>query len=172
MWAWGVCMYVCMYVCMCILWHTDLLLDNDRETYIETTAIALQHFRKYATVLEPLLSSGSGTTVKVLLEAVFSMGPLRGYVTQPTKWVQYRWIQWSEVNLLVSSQLIRRLLWLGPCELIAEARAQWRENVRRWKLLPDNDRWQHSRLRFNTCCSELQNVWISDSAIVACSHHL
>jgi hypothetical protein len=54
------------------MWHIDPLLGNDRETN-ETTAITRQQHRKYATVLEPLLDSGLCTTMKVLLEAVFSM---------------------------------------------------------------------------------------------------
>jgi hypothetical protein len=60
------------------------LLGNDRETN-ETTAIAKQQLRKYATVLNPLLASGLSATVEILLEAVFSMGPLRGYITRLTE---------------------------------------------------------------------------------------
>jgi hypothetical protein len=56
------------------LWHIDLLLGNDRETN-KTMAIARQHFRKYATVLELLLGSSPRATVEVLLEVVFSVGP-------------------------------------------------------------------------------------------------
>jgi hypothetical protein len=45
--------------------------------------------------------------------------------------------------------------------------------LRRWKPLPDNDWWTHSRLRsFSACWSELQSVWISNSAIVTCSYEL
>jgi hypothetical protein len=63
----------------------------------------------------------------------------------------------------------RRLVWDG------------RQSVRTWarkqKTLldpsPGNDWWRHSRLRrLSTCCSELQNAWISDSAIVTCSWDL
>jgi hypothetical protein len=59
-----------------ILWHIDLLLGNDRETHNETTAIARQQLRQYATVLKHLLGSGPRTTMEVLLEAMFSMSPL------------------------------------------------------------------------------------------------
>jgi hypothetical protein len=46
-----------------LLWHTDTLLGNDHETNNETTAIAMQQLRKYATVLEPLLGSGQRATM-------------------------------------------------------------------------------------------------------------
>jgi hypothetical protein len=52
------------------------LLGNDRETNNKTMAIARQQLRKYATVLELLLGSSLHATVKVLLEVVFSTGPL------------------------------------------------------------------------------------------------
>jgi hypothetical protein len=42
-----------------ILCHIDPLLVNDRETNIETTVIAMQQLRKYATVLKSLLGNGS-----------------------------------------------------------------------------------------------------------------
>jgi hypothetical protein len=43
----------------------------------------------------------------------------------------------------------------------------WRD-LRCWKSLPDK-RWRYSRLRrLSVCCSELQSVWISDSAIISC----
>jgi hypothetical protein len=152
MWAW------------CVLWHIDLFLDNDRETNNETTATAKQQLSKYATVLEPLLGSGPRATVEVLLEAVFTMNPLRGYVTRPTEWVQCNWMQWSEVNLLVS-EWVRGLLRFGPCELLllqagscgtAPLWTRRKENVRRWKLLPGNDWWTQNRLRrLNTRCSYL-----------------
>jgi hypothetical protein len=51
-----------------ILWHIDSLLGNDRET----TAIAMQQLRKYATVLESV-GSGPRATMEVLLETVFSL---------------------------------------------------------------------------------------------------
>jgi hypothetical protein len=53
--------------------HIDPLLGNDRETNNETTAISMQQFRKYTTVLEPLLGSGPRATTEKLLEAVFSL---------------------------------------------------------------------------------------------------
>lgn len=62
------------------MWHIDPLLGNDRETH-ETTAIAMQRLSKYATVLELLLGSG----LEVMLKAVFSIDPHRGYVTRPTE---------------------------------------------------------------------------------------
>jgi hypothetical protein len=66
-----------------ILWHTDALQDNDRETN-ETPTIARQQLHKYATVLDPLLDSGP-RAMEVLLKVVFSMGPPRGYITRPTE---------------------------------------------------------------------------------------
>jgi hypothetical protein len=72
------------YIYIYILWHTHPLLCNDRETN-ETTAIARQQLCKYATVLEPLIGSGPRATMEVLLEAVFSMDFLRGYLTRPVK---------------------------------------------------------------------------------------
>jgi hypothetical protein len=68
------------------LWPVDPLLDNNRETN-EITAIARQQRHKYAKVMELLLGSGPHATTEVLLGAVFSMGPLRGYITQPTELV-------------------------------------------------------------------------------------
>jgi hypothetical protein len=44
----------------------------------------MRQLRKYATVLESI-GSGPRDTMEVLLEAVFLMGPLRGYITQPTE---------------------------------------------------------------------------------------
>jgi hypothetical protein len=87
------------------MWHVDRLLGNDRQTNNETMTIAMQHICKYTTVLEPLLGSGLCTTMSVLLEAVFSTGPLQGYITQPTKLVQCsieELMWWSEVTWLVS----------------------------------------------------------------------
>jgi hypothetical protein len=63
-----------------ILWHIYLLLGNDCKTNNRTMAIAIQQHHKYTTVLELLLGSGLHATMEVLLEAVFSMGLLRGYV--------------------------------------------------------------------------------------------
>jgi hypothetical protein len=58
-----------------MLWHIDLLLGSDCETN-KTTAIARQQLDKYAAVLELLLGIGPCATMEVLLEALFSMGPL------------------------------------------------------------------------------------------------
>jgi hypothetical protein len=45
--------------------------------------------------------------------------------------------------------------------------------LRRWKPLPGDNRWRHSRLRrLNAWCNELESVWISESAIVICSYVL
>jgi hypothetical protein len=55
------------------LWHVEELLGKDRETNNETTVIAMQQLRKYATVLEPLLDSDLHATMEARLEAVFSM---------------------------------------------------------------------------------------------------
>jgi hypothetical protein len=48
------------------------LLGYDSQTNNETTAIAMQQFRKYARVRVPLLRRGTRTAIE-LLEAVFSM---------------------------------------------------------------------------------------------------
>jgi hypothetical protein len=61
------------------------LLGNDRETKNETRTIPRQQLREYATVQGPLLGSGPRTTMEVLLEAVFSIDPLRGYTTRSTE---------------------------------------------------------------------------------------
>jgi hypothetical protein len=49
------------------------LLGKDRKKDNETTAIAGQQIRKYATVLKQLLGRGPRETMEVLLEAVFSV---------------------------------------------------------------------------------------------------
>jgi hypothetical protein len=67
------------------LWHIDPLLGNDRETNNKATAFSVEHLYKYATVLEPLLGCGPHASMEVLIEAVFSTGPLRGYTTLPTE---------------------------------------------------------------------------------------
>jgi hypothetical protein len=63
------------------------------------------------------------------------------------------------------------------CEIVT-AREDVRRGTRklrelwRWKTTPDNQ-WRHSRLRgLSAFCSELQNVWISNSAIVPYSYDL
>jgi hypothetical protein len=67
------------------VWHIDPLLGNNCKTNNETAAIARQQLLKYSTVLEPLLGTGLHATVEVLLEAVFSIGPLQGCITQLTE---------------------------------------------------------------------------------------
>jgi hypothetical protein len=57
------------------MWHIDPLLGNNCETNNET-AIAIQQLLKYSTVLELLLGSGLHAAVEILLEVVFSIGPL------------------------------------------------------------------------------------------------
>jgi hypothetical protein len=69
-----------VHVTILILWHIGSLLGNDRETN-ETTAIARQRLHNYATILYPLLGKGPRATMHVLLEAMSSMIPLRGYIT-------------------------------------------------------------------------------------------
>jgi hypothetical protein len=68
-----------------ILWHIHPLPGNDRETNNETMAIARQQLHKYETVLQPLLGSGPHTKMEVLWKRCFLCGPLRGYITRPTK---------------------------------------------------------------------------------------
>jgi hypothetical protein len=43
----------------------------------------MQQLHKCATVLEPFLGTDLRMIMEVLLEAVFSIGPLGGYITQP-----------------------------------------------------------------------------------------
>jgi hypothetical protein len=64
--------------------------------------IARQQLCEYATVLKVLLGSGPRATVKVLLEAGFSMCPLRGYITRTTGTLTLTFelvsaVQWSEL---------------------------------------------------------------------------
>lgn len=49
------------------MWHIELSLGNKLKAK-EKTTIAREQIRKYATVLEPLLSSGLPLTMEVLLE--------------------------------------------------------------------------------------------------------
>jgi hypothetical protein len=65
-------LYICFYK-LYVLWHTDQFLGNDREINNETTATARQQVCKYATILEPLLGSDPRATIKLLLEAMFSV---------------------------------------------------------------------------------------------------
>jgi hypothetical protein len=44
------------------MWHIDPLLDKDRETCNDTTAIARQQLHKYATVLECLIQQQDDQT--------------------------------------------------------------------------------------------------------------
>jgi hypothetical protein len=60
-------------------------------------ATAMQQFRKYATVLEQLLGSGPRSTMEVLLEAMYSMGPLRGHITRQTEMSLGNAVKWSEL---------------------------------------------------------------------------
>jgi hypothetical protein len=55
-------------------------IARQRPRIKQTTAIAMQQLRKYATILEPLLANGPLATMEVSLEVVFSMwSPLRLY---------------------------------------------------------------------------------------------
>jgi hypothetical protein len=77
--------------------------------------------------------------------------------------VESLWVQ----NSAVGSQLSE-----GPAVKQATASKDVQPWTRRWKPLPDNW-WTKSKLReLSTCCSELQSVWIIDSAIVTCSYVL
>jgi hypothetical protein len=82
------------------LWHTDPLQGNDRETN-ETTTIARQQLLKYATVLESLLGSGLRAIVEVLLEVVFSVCPLRGYITRLTEFCSVSAAHWDGASWLL-----------------------------------------------------------------------
>jgi hypothetical protein len=62
----------------------DLLLGNNRETNNKTMTIAGQQLHRCATVLEPLPGTDPYATMKALLELVFSMLVLCGYITGPT----------------------------------------------------------------------------------------
>jgi hypothetical protein len=79
-----------------ILWHIDPLLCNGRET----TTTARQHLHKHTTVLELLLGSSLRATMEILLEVVFSMGPLRGYITWLTEWSEVSWLMSEWVSEL------------------------------------------------------------------------
>jgi hypothetical protein len=81
-----------------ILWHVDPLQGHDHETKNDTTAIARLQLCKYASVLEPLLGSCLGATMEVLLEAVFSVDPLRGSIARPSEFISVSAVQWSIVE--------------------------------------------------------------------------
>jgi hypothetical protein len=53
----------------------DPLLGNDRETNNETTVIAKQQLRKYATLLEPFLGSGPRNNGNTAGSCVFCVVP-------------------------------------------------------------------------------------------------
>jgi hypothetical protein len=74
------------------------LLGDDRETNIETTAIAKEKLHKYGTVLEPLLGRSLRTTMELLLEAVFSVwSALRLYnSTDRVHFSEFSTVEWSE----------------------------------------------------------------------------
>jgi hypothetical protein len=85
----------------------------------------MEQLCKYATVLEPLLSSCPRATTEVLLEAVFSMDPLRDYTTRQT--------ELNSVNGVSAVQRIELVCKLENCccsvivsccceKLVAEAR--------------------------------------------------
>jgi hypothetical protein len=61
------------------------MLGNDYETNKQTTIIAVQRIHNLAVLLEELLGSGPHASMEVLLEAVFSVGPLQYYITSPTE---------------------------------------------------------------------------------------
>jgi hypothetical protein len=92
------------------MWDINPLVGNDRETNNETKTIVRQQLNKYATVLETLLGSGPCVTIQVLLEAVFSMDPLRGYINSPTELSYF--LQCSEVERVgwLVSELVRGLI--------------------------------------------------------------
>jgi hypothetical protein len=85
-----------------MMWHIDPLLGNDHETNNGTTAIDRQQLRKYIIVFEPFLGSDSRAITKVMLEAVFSMSPLRGYTTRPTEYQVVSAVRWSGASWLIS----------------------------------------------------------------------
>jgi hypothetical protein len=95
--------FYCIVSNLLILWHVDPLLGKVRETNNETIAIAKQQLRYYAIVLESLLGSGPHAIMEVLSEAVFSVVPLRGYITRPTELKQLvTSVQWSGASWLAS----------------------------------------------------------------------
>jgi hypothetical protein len=67
------------------MWHTDPLLGINRETNNDPMAIAMQQICKYAPELDLVPGNGPHATVEVLLESVFSMELLRGYITRLTE---------------------------------------------------------------------------------------
>jgi hypothetical protein len=82
-----------------ILWNIDPLLSNDHETNNEKRAIAMEELRNYATELKPLLGCGPCATVKVLLEAVFSVDYSKAVPLDQPRSVGA--VQWSGVGCSV-----------------------------------------------------------------------
>jgi hypothetical protein len=76
------------------------------------------------------------------------------------------------------SESVRGLLRFSRCELFLLETGSWGTGTVReprgrerppLKPLPGSYCWRHNRLRrVSTCCSKLQSVWISDSAVVSC----
>jgi hypothetical protein len=79
-----VSVYIYIRVYTSIMWQIAPLLDNDREINNETTAIARQPLRKYATVQQPFLGNSPRATMRILLEALVSMDALPRYTIRPT----------------------------------------------------------------------------------------
>jgi hypothetical protein len=98
-------------VIMNILWHIVPLLGNDSKTNNGTMVISRKELRKYATVPEPLLGSGPRITLEVLLESVFSMVRLLGYITRPTEICLIIAMQCGGVSWLVSEWVRGLLRW-------------------------------------------------------------
>jgi hypothetical protein len=111
----------------------------------------------------------------------FLCGSYQGYITRSTcdwerreSWdgseMSWRLVwdgrqrgSWSEVSCLVS-ELVKGLLRFTPCELLALETGSWgRVTVQTQRTV---------LRRHRSCCSELQIVWISVSAIVICSYVL
>jgi hypothetical protein len=68
---------------------------------------------------------------------------------------------------------VRRVELMWDSRRPVRSRTRKLRNLRRSKPLPGDNRWRYSRLRRPcACCSELQKVWISDSALVTCSYVL
>jgi hypothetical protein len=97
-----------------ILWRIDQLLGNDLERNNQTTAIARQHLRKYATVLVPLLGSGLYATMEVSLEAVFPMWSV------PRLYPSTEWVELVQCKgaIWFLSEWVREPLRFSHCELL------------------------------------------------------
>jgi hypothetical protein len=139
------------------------------------TSVAMQQFRKCATVLELLIGSVLHPTMEMLLEAVFSMDPLRGYSTRPTELGLASVVQWSGASCLVS-------VWVTYLEDCCGEGGSWSTGTvrepRRRGMSDVGSRYQeasgegNSLRRLSTCRSELLSLCISDSAVVTCSYDL